>query len=126
MLSDPNVKWAKETGFDLDLSSMGIGHRVTRFGMIIKNGQVVYAQKEDNPGVCFPPDPENEVDGTDTPFRLSLPSLAQRTCLASCKASRHRDVCRLVLIYTIIDEVSFICQDILDRRARSTSRPNPS
>lgn len=55
MLSDPNVAWAKETGYDLDLSSMGIGHRVTRFGMIIKNGTVVYAEKEANPGVSFPP-----------------------------------------------------------------------
>lgn len=50
MLSDPNVKWAKEAGYDLDLSSMGIGHRVTRFGAIIKDNKVIYAEKEDNPG----------------------------------------------------------------------------
>lgn len=50
MLSDPNVSWAQQTGYNLDLSSMGLGQRVTRFGMIIKNGVVVYAEKEKNPG----------------------------------------------------------------------------
>ena len=50
MLSDPNNKWAESTGYDLDLTSMGIGKRVTRFGMIIKDGTVTYAEKEDNPG----------------------------------------------------------------------------
>lgn len=50
MLSDPNVAWAKAAGYDLDLTQMGLGPRVTRFGMIIKNGEVVYAEKESNPG----------------------------------------------------------------------------
>ncbi|CCG82984.1 putative Allergen [Taphrina deformans PYCC 5710] len=49
MLCDPNLKWGKQTGYDLDLSSFGIGQRLTRFGMIIKNGTVVYAEKEPNP-----------------------------------------------------------------------------
>lgn len=29
---------------------MGLGPRVTRFGMIIKDDKVVYVEKEDNPG----------------------------------------------------------------------------
>lgn len=50
MCSDPNSAWSKETGYDLDLTSMGLGIRTTRFGMVIKDGQVVYAEKESNPG----------------------------------------------------------------------------
>ncbi|ORY84222.1 thioredoxin-like protein [Protomyces lactucae-debilis] len=50
MLSDPNVKWATDNDYNLDLSAKGLGNRVTRFGMVIKDNKVIYAEKEANPG----------------------------------------------------------------------------
>ena len=50
MLSDGNAAWGQETGYSLDLTKMGLGIRLTRFGIIIgADGNVTYAEKESNP-----------------------------------------------------------------------------
>lgn len=42
MLSDRNGELAKATGLIVDMSKKGLGTRLQRFAMLIRDGQVVY------------------------------------------------------------------------------------
>jgi peroxiredoxin len=49
-LADGSGDFAKATGLDLDLSGGGLGLRVKRFSMIVKDGTVTALNIEGNPG----------------------------------------------------------------------------
>lgn len=42
MLSDGNGKFAKATGLTVDMNAKGLGERLQRFAMLVRNGQVLY------------------------------------------------------------------------------------
>lgn len=49
-LADPDAKFSKEIGMELDLSGHGLGMRSKRFAMIVEDGTVTTLNVEDNPG----------------------------------------------------------------------------
>lgn len=49
--SDGNSEFAKKIGYELDLTSKGMGVRNARFAMIVDHDKIVYSDKESGPGV---------------------------------------------------------------------------
>jgi peroxiredoxin len=46
MLADSNASFAKATGLELDLTSIGLGLRSTRYSMLVKDGKVTILNNE--------------------------------------------------------------------------------
>lgn len=49
MLTDTNAEFAKKMGLDIDLSSVGLGVRSTRYVMLVNDGKIVMLNVEDKP-----------------------------------------------------------------------------
>ncbi len=50
-IADSDGKFMKKSGFEMDLSSAGLGSRLTRFSMLIDNGLIVEIFDENGPGL---------------------------------------------------------------------------
>lgn len=50
-LSDGNAEFARATGLDIDVSMAGMGTRMNRFAMLVRDGEVAALNIETSPGV---------------------------------------------------------------------------
>ena len=49
-LADGSAEFAGKIGMELDLNSRGLGKRCRRFSMIVRDGEVISLNEEENPG----------------------------------------------------------------------------